>query len=203
MFSGIIEATASILNIEKNGAVLHIYVERPRSFDDIHIGDSIATNGVCLTLEEFDSQQMRFSIGPETLRITRWAETLRPKVILNLERSLRYGDRIHGHMVTGHVDAQAQVIRVQDEGESLFFDIEIPQEFQKYVWPKGSLCVSGVSLTINEVHQNILSFCLVPETLRQTNLRELRTMDLSQGNFLNIEFDYMSKAITKAIEARQ
>jgi riboflavin synthase len=201
MFSGIVETTSSISRIEKNGSVYQVYLQRPSSFDDIRIGDSIATDGVCLTIEEFDAQQMRFSIGPETLRITHWDQRLQPGMELNLERSLRYGDRMHGHLVTGHVDALAKVVEVKDTGESLFFSIEIPPQFKKFVWPKGSLCVVGVSLTINEVKENILNFYLIPETLKRTNLKRLKNLDVSKEN-LNIEFDYMAKAIVNVVEAR-
>lgn len=202
MFSGIVETTSSISRIEKNGSVYQVYLQRPSAFDDICIGDSIATDGVCLTVEEFDAEQMRFSIGPETLRITHWDQKLQPNTELNLERSLRYGDRMHGHMVTGHVDALAKVVDIKDTSESLFFSIEIPAQFKKFVWAKGSLCIAGVSLTINQVENNVLSFYLIPETLKRTNLKNLKTMDLSKENYLNIEFDYMAKAIVNVVEAR-
>jgi riboflavin synthase len=199
MFSGIIEATSPISRIEKNGSVYQIYLQKPANFDDLKIGDSIATNGVCLTVEEFDATAIRFSLGPETLRITGWDKKLQVGTTLNLERSLRLGDRIHGHMVTGHVDAVARVHEIRDTQESLFFSLEVPQEFKKFVWPKGSLCVSGVSLTINEVQKNplVLSFYLIPETLKRTNLKDIKVNDS-----LNIEFDSMAKAVVNVAEAR-
>jgi len=189
MFTGIIESTAQITRLEKNGSVYQILVQKPAGFDDLKIGDSIAVDGVCLTVEKFDDKIIQFAIGPETLKITKWDNTLAKDMILNVERSLRFGDRIHGHLVTGHVDGIGQVIDTLNNDGTLFFAVQIPDAFKKYVWKKGSLCISGVSLTINEVDGDVVSFYLIPETLKKTNLK-----DIKAGDIVNLEFDYMAKA---------
>ncbi len=197
MFTGIIETTAPILKIEKEGAVYRLIMKRPTEFDDIKIGDSIATNGVCLTIEKFDDESMQFAIGPETLNITRWDTRLQKDQHLNLERSLRYGDRVHGHFVTGHVDGVGGVVDVISNDGTLFFAVQIPDEFKKYVWKKGSLAVAGVSLTVNEVDGDVVSFYLIPETLNKTNLKGIKA-----GDSVNLEFDYMAKATVRYQESR-
>lgn len=189
MFTGIIESTAPITRLEKNGSVYQILIQKPEGFDDIKIGDSIAVNGVCLTVEKFDDKTIQFAIGPETLKITKWENSLVKDMSMNVERSLRFGDRIHGHLVTGHVDGIGQVIDTLNNDGTLFFAVQIPDAFKKYVWKKGSLCISGVSLTINEVDGDVVSFYLIPETLKKTNLK-----DIKAGDIVNLEFDYMAKA---------
>lgn len=189
MFSGIIETTSQIISAEKIGSVYQIIVQKPEGFDDLKIGDSIAVNGVCLTVEKFDKGTIQFAIGPETLKITNWENTLGKDSLVNLERSLRFGDRIHGHLVTGHVDAIGKVVDTISTDGTLFFAVQMPEKFKKYVWKKGSMCISGVSLTINEVDSDVVSFYLIPETLKKTNLKNIKA-----GDDINLEFDYMAKA---------
>jgi riboflavin synthase len=197
MFSGIVESTASIVRIEKNGSVYQILVQKPENFDDLKIGDSVAVNGVCLTVEKINPDTLQFAIGPETLKITKWDKNLAKDMVVNLERSMRLGDRIHGHLVTGHVDAVGKVVDVLSNEGTLFFAVQIPDAFKKYVWKKGSLCVSGVSLTVNEVDGDVVSFYLIPETLKKTNLRNIKA-----GDDINLEFDYMAKAAIHYQETR-
>lgn len=197
MFTGIIEITSQISRIEKSGSVYQILIKKPESFDDLKIGDSVCVNGVCLTIEKLNPEAIQFAIGPETLNITKWENILKKDMEMNLERSLRFGDRIHGHLVTGHVDGTARVVDVLSNEGTLFFAVQIPENFKKYVWKKGSLCVSGVSLTINEVDNDVVSFYLIPETLKKTNLKNIRA-----GDEVNLEFDYMAKAAIHFQEMR-
>ena len=123
MFSGIVEATVQVLFIEKRENVVRVQVSRPTNFDDIKIGDSISCNGACLTVEEFDSEKMQFSLANETLNLLKIdAEKLLGQT-WNLERSLRFGDRVHGHLVTGHVEALGEVVRSEGVGESWFLEL--------------------------------------------------------------------------------
>lgn len=189
MFSGIVETTAQIVRIEKNGSVYQILVQKPEDFNDIKIGDSIAVNGVCLTVERINPETLQFAIGPETLKITNWENYLKKDLSLNLERSMRLGDRIHGHLVTGHVDGLGKIVDAISTEGTLFFAVQFPEKFKKFIWKKGSLCVQGVSLTVNEVDNDVASFYLIPETLKKTNLK-----DIKAGDSINLEFDYMAKA---------
>lgn len=187
MFSGIVEATAQLIKKENFSDIQRIWVARPFEFQDLHIGDSIAINGVCLTIEAFDKDQIQFSLGEETLRITGWGEKM-PRV-LNLERSLKLSDRIHGHLVTGHVDTVVPVVEAHKKDEVLELAIELPEEYLGHVWKKGSLCLNGVSLTINEIQGGRLEFYLIPETLKKTTFGEIQV-----GDPINIETDYLAKA---------
>lgn len=197
MFTGIVESTSQITHLEKKGSVYQILLKKPSGFDDIKIGDSICVNGVCLTAEKINSDTLQFAIGPETLKITNWENHLSKDLEMNLERSLRYGDRVHGHLVTGHVDAVGKIVDTLNTDGTLFFAVQIPEKFKKFVWNKGSLCVSGVSLTINDVDNDVVSFYLIPETLKKTNLKNIKA-----GDDVNLEFDYMAKAAIHYQELR-
>ena len=189
MFSGIIESKSKIIRSEKSESVLRIWVQRPAQFDDIKIGDSICTNGVCLTVEKFDSQEIQFCLGQETLHILQNNLTHWLSYGVNLERSLKFGDRVHGHLVTGHVDSIAQVVRAEADGECWQLQIKLPIEHSKFVWKKGSICISGVSLTVNEAQNGLVSVCLIPETMAATNL-----IHFSVGDSITFETDYLAKS---------
>lgn len=190
MFSGIVETSAIVIAAIQKGAVLQIRIERPKAFDDLRIGDSIATDGVCLTLEEFNEESMRFALGPETLKVTGWTLSSVLGRVVNLERSLRLSDRIHGHLVTGHVDATAKIVKLKRQGETLDMEIEIPPPIKAFVWPKGSIAINGVSLTINHTTPAGFTVGLIPETLRRTNLGELQ-----EGGTINLEADNSARGL--------
>jgi riboflavin synthase len=197
MFSGIVEATGSVLSQKKAEGVVRIEVEKPLQFNDLKIGDSIAVNGVCLTLEAFDSQQMTFALAAETLQVLGKALSGFLSGRLNLERSLRFGDRIHGHLVSGHVENLGEVKRREQLGESLYLDVAIASELLPYVWKKGSLTLNGTSLTINDLNSNLVSVCLIPETLKRTNLAEV-----FPGTFVTVEPDFTAKAIVRNLQIK-
>jgi riboflavin synthase len=195
MFSGIVEVQGQILTARRDQGLVFIDVERPTDFSDLKIGDSICTSGVCLTVESFNEKSIRFALGGETLAITGWSEGLLQGKAVNLERSLRLGDRIHGHMVSGHVDATGEVVLVKDLGGSVQVDIKAPESIAQYVWKKGSWAVNGVSLTINDVSQGVVSQCLIPETLRRTNLGNVQV-----GDRVNLEIDMMARGLVSFLE---
>lgn len=190
MFSGIIETTSLILASRDRDGVLEIQIARPEAFTDLKVGDSIACDGVCLTLEQFDSRALTFALGPETLQITGWqADRLNGK-LMNLERSLRLNDRIHGHLVTGHVDARGEVLAAERSGESLKLTVGFPRAFSFYIWPKGSIAMNGVSLTLNRTNATEFDVGLIPETLKRTNLGSLK-----KGDVVNLEIDNMARGL--------
>lgn len=177
MFTGIIESTQIITEVTEKDQSLTIHINKPDFFNDIKVGDSIAVDGVCLTLESFGNE-MIFTLGLETLKILNWKkETLLNKTV-NLERSLRFGDRIHGHLVSGHVDGTTKLIKRQDSGDCLLLDFQMPSNFEIYFWKKGSITVNGVSLTINEITAKAFSVCLIPETIKKTNLEKLAVNEI-------------------------
>ncbi len=190
MFSGIIESKSKVLAISPRNDVFELLVERPKAFEDLKLGDSIANNGVCLTLEKMSSNELQFAVGAETLNITNWKSHLKIGDFMNLERSLRFGDRVHGHMVTGHVDAIGKVVGVERGSETIELEIKIPDEIRRFVWKKGGLAVNGVSLTVNSFEESVVQFLLIPETVKRTNLSDVKI-----GDFVNLEADYVARAI--------
>lgn len=195
MFSGIIEAKSFISSTQDLDRALRIRVQRPVAFDDIKLGDSVAVNGVCLTIEECTSDLLTFTLASETLKIVRWASAPWTRYPVNLERSLRFGDRIHGHLVSGHVDDIGEVVRSESFGDSWLLDVGFDSEKSDLIWKKGSVTIQGVSLTINEIKGSILSVCLIPETVKRTNLSEFKVND-----FVNLEYDWMAKGLIHSFQ---
>jgi riboflavin synthase len=190
VFSGIIETTARVLECRERDGVLEVTVERPAAIKDLGIGDSVAVDGVCLTIERFDDRSMQFALGAETLRVTGWTADRLTEAPRNLESSLRFGDRVHGHLVTGHVDAQSTVNHTEPLGEGLRIVIDTPASLKPYVWSKGSIAVNGVSLTINAVTDTTFAVGLIPETLKRTNLGTL-----GAGSMVNLEIDNFARGL--------
>lgn len=193
MFSGIVEAVSEIKSSQELVNAYRIQLDKPTEFNDLHLGDSIAVDGVCLTVEAFDAERIMFALAAETIRVLNWNPQSWIGKRVNLERSLRFGDRIHGHLVTGHVDSLAQVMRADLEGESFFLDVKVAPSVLPYVWKKGSITINGVSLTVNELKGSVVEVCLIPETLKRTNLGQLKP-----GQQVNIEPDYMARAVVAA-----
>ncbi len=198
MFSGIVESVMPILSSQELENAYRIQIQKPVEFDDLKLGDSIACDGVCLTVEAFDDQSMTFALAAESIRVLKWQPENFQNKKINLERSLRFGDRIHGHLVTGHVDSLGEVTRADLQGESFFLDVKVADSILPYVWKKGSITLNGVSLTINDVSGHQVSVCLIPETMKRTNLGVLHT-----GDSINVEPDYMARAVQRSLELRK
>ena len=195
MFTGFIEATTSVVSAVYKNQSISLVLKRPEKFHDLSTGDSLACNGVCLNLEEFDKQIMKFTIGYETLRITGWKAESIPSTSFNLERSLKFGGAVHGHLVTGHVDVSTQLTKREEKGNCLLVNFQLPEKQKPQIYEKCYIAINGVSLTVNDVDKDQFQVCLVPETLRQTQLGCLK-----KGNFVNIETDYCIKGLVKARE---
>ena len=189
------------MGVEASPQLLRVTLTKPAFFDDIRVGDSICCNGVCLTVEKFDDSKLIFALAAETLRVL-GMQNLDPKKLVgqswNLERSLKFGDRIHGHLVTGHVESLGEITESRQDGESLWMKIKVSQGLRPYLWTKGSVTLHGVSLTVNEIHQNEIQVCLIPETQKRTNLSQLRV-----GDRIHVEPDYMAKAIVRSQELQR
>lgn len=190
MFAGIVESTSSVVGVRDGAGVLHIDIKKPSDFNDIKIGDSVAVDGVCLTVEEIAPESLKMTLGPETLRVTGWTKDRVLNRVFNLERSLRLNDRIHGHLVTGHVDAMSFVTACDWKGAALDLKIAIPDSLRELIWPKGSIAVNGVSLTINQVSDGEFSVGLIPETLKKTNLQLLKV-----GELVTLEADNVARGL--------
>lgn len=207
MFSGIIEACKPVKKAVQNENSWTVYIQRPKHFDDIKFGDSICCNGVCLTLESFDAETMVFTLAQETIQVLKWSNKSdvqfdeKLKTPWNLERSLRLSDRIHGQILSGHVWGIGQVVETQKDADGLFLKINIPIKIRKFIWPKSSLAIHGVSLTVNAVKDldDVSEFVasvevyLIPATIQQTNLAFLRI-----GDWVNLEPDYLAVALIES-----
>jgi riboflavin synthase len=206
MFSGIVETQSKLtfsqvedhLNSESNlnTQKLRIRIEKPIDWSDLKRGDSIALNGICLTLETFSETELEFILGPETLKVIQSVEEFFSRPI-NLERSLLVSSRIHGHLVLGHVDGMAKVVISQGQNNIHYLSILLPESFAPLVWYKGSISLSGVSLTINQVHGSQVDVCLIPETVRATNLTHYQV-----GNLIPFEIDNMARGLARLLEYR-
>ena len=188
MFSGLVEQTSSVFKVSKKEDLLQLKLERPSSFPSVQTGDSFCVDGLCLTLESFDKQSLAFSLGPETLKITGWTPQKIKNKTVNLERSLTLQSALGGHFLTGHIDGLAQVQKLEKKGKSLLLTVLIPGPFKKFFWKKGYIALNGVSLTVNKIKGRSLEVCLIPETLKRSNLSQVK-----EGDDLNFEVDYLSR----------
>lgn len=191
MFSGIVEAQAKVLVADLASGAGPLIVEKPSHINDLKSGDSVSVNGICLTVERVDDSRIQFFVGKETARVTGWAQTgVQTGEFLNLERSLSWGTRIHGHFVTGHVDRSSAILGVEDYGSGRDILIHLPVADLPLIWQKGSVAINGVSLTIHQVGPDFFRVSLIPETLRRTNLGRLQRDDR-----VLVEYDNMARAM--------
>ncbi|MGE0631986.1 MAG: riboflavin synthase [Pseudobdellovibrionaceae bacterium] len=196
MFSGIIEARSPILRTENLDQAVRIFLQKPPDFTDLKLGDSIACDGVCLTLEAQTDSEIVFTAAAETIKVLKWSSQSWQSRVINLERSLRFGDRIHGHLVTGHVDSLGEVLVSETIGDSWILKTKVESSVLPFIWKKGSITLNGVSLTVNAIEDSVVEVCLIPETVKRTNLGLLK-----KGSWINVEPDYMAKAMMRAIES--
>ncbi len=193
MFSGLVETKAKVLDRIEEGEGIRLILSRPSQFDDVAIGDSIATNGCCLTVIELADNFMAFQAGSETLSKTTLG-TLQSGSFVNCERSLKLGDRIGGHLVTGHVDGHGIVDRREDSADWSDFHFKASTSLLVQMASKGSITVDGVSLTIVDVTDRIFSVALIPHTLQCTTLG-----DLAVGDQVNLETDLLAKYVQQQL----
>lgn len=181
MFTGLIATVGKVLEYDGKTLVLST------SFRNLTRGESVSINGVCLTVVRGKGHTAAFEVGPETARVTTLG-ALKPGSPVNLERALRFGDRLGGHWVTGHVEGSGRIIRIAQEGRNYWFDIEVPRRLQRYVLPKGSIAIDGISLTVAAKMKEIVRIMIIPHTMSHTNLKMRRT-----GDLVNLETDLLAK----------
>lgn len=156
--------------------------------DDLRLGDSVAVNGTCLTVVEIDGNRVGFDVAKETLSKTHF----RQGDWVNLERAMRADGRFGGHIVSGHIDGVGKFIKKDFDGMSYIMTFEAPSEIAKYIIKKGSICISGISLTIANIDGRVFSVSIIPHTFENTNLKHLKG-----GDFVNLEADMVAKYIEK------
>jgi riboflavin synthase len=196
MFTGIIEGKGKVLRIERRGEARRLTIEFPSHLTEVQLGDSISINGACLTIVEKGNQTSRLDLSEETISRTVLGE-LKEGDTVNLERALRLNDRLGGHFVTGHIDGIGVITEKKKERDFVNLRVRVPENVSKYVVPKGSIAIDGISLTVNECRGKEILLTIIPYTLEKTTL-----MDKRAGNHVNLEADILGKYVEKLLNRR-
>ena len=196
MFTGLIENVGKVLKIARTGTSGRLDVATAIPEEEIELGDSVAVNGICLTVVDKGSSRVSFDVSPETIDRTAFKQ-LRQGHHVNLERALRLGDRLGGHIVSGHVDCVATIASKREMSGNFVYDFRIPAKFARYVIEKGSVAIDGISLTVNTVSGEGFSVNIIPHTANGTNLRYL-----NPGDVVNIETDILGKYVERLLSTK-
>lgn len=196
MFTGLIEDMGRVVRLEQRGDAASLTVATSLPLAEIALGDSVAVNGVCLTVVSKGEGALLFDVSPESLRTAGFGR-LKPGSSVNLERALRLSDRLGGHLVSGHVDCTATVIDRREISGNFVFSFRIPPAFVVYLAPKGSVTIDGVSLTVNELQGEGFTVNIIPHTARKTTLHMRRP-----GDEVNIEVDILAKYVERLMTCR-
>jgi riboflavin synthase len=196
MFSGIVAEVGTVKAVEGGREAAVLTVEASPAYGEVVIGESIAVNGVCLTVVHRQGSTFAVDVSPETLRATNLGE-LRPGDEVNLERSLCLNDRIGGHLVSGHVDGVGTIIGQRPEANALHYDIQAPKALMRYIVPKGSIAVDGISLTVVACRVDGFQVTIIPHTAAVTTIGHKGI-----GATVNLECDMIGKYVERALQAR-
>ena len=197
MFTGLIEAMGAVARIERRGSSARLVVKAPLPPGEIKLGDSIAVNGVCLTVVGVDPGSFTFDVSPETIDRTAFRQ-LKSGSPVNLERALRLCDRLGGHIVTGHVDCIAVVTGLREVSGNLVVTFRIPREYAGSLIEKGSVAIDGISLTVNSVTAESFAVNVIPHTSVKTTLPAKKP-----GEEVNIETDIIGKYVERLISGKK
>ena len=187
MFTGIIEELGKILSITEK----EICIEAQAVLNGTKTGDSIAVNGVCLTVTHMDGKTFRADVSPETYRVTAFSQ-MKAGAYVNLERAMQAQGRFGGHIVSGHIDGVGIVKNLSKEKDFYKFEVELDKSDSKYVVKKGSITINGISLTVADINENNVKIAVIPHTYENTSLKTLR-----HGDSVNIETDIIAKYVEK------
>ena len=198
MFTGIIQAIGKIAALERRGGDARLRVQAGKlDLADVKLGDSIAVSGVCLTVIELSAKDFTVDVSGETLARTTLGG-LKPGAAVNLEKALLPTTRLGGHLVSGHVDGIGKVLDRRQDARSVRFGVAVPRELGKYIAEKGSVCINGVSLTVNAVRDAEFEVNIVPHTLAETTLGEL-----APGHAVNIEVDLLARYLERLLQGQE
>ena len=199
MFTGIIESVGKVKSMQPMGGDIRLTIEsNDLDFSDVKLGDSIASNGICLTVVELGNNHYSVDVSRETIARTA-LEALKAGHTVNLEKAMLPTTRFGGHIVAGHVDGVGVVSKLQQDARSIYIEIEIPQELAHYTATKGSITVDGISLTTNLVRDNIVSLNIIPHTAQVTNIAKHWLV----GNKVNIEVDIVARYLERLLNKSQ
>jgi riboflavin synthase len=197
MFTGIIEEKGTLLAMQRQGEAYRLTIGASKVLTDVNLGDSIAVNGICLTVTSYRSNQFTVDAVPETVRRTTLSG-LKPGALLNLERAMAAGGRFGGHFVAGHVDAVGHIRGSEREGNAVVYTIQpTDPSVMKYMLPKGSVAIDGISLTIMDVDQDGFRVSVIPHTMVETTLPAK-----AAGDLVNLECDMLGKYIERFLMHR-
>lgn len=191
MFTGIVEETGRIESFSPAAQAWRLRIAAKIALRDVALGDSIAVNGCCLTVARFEDSHLEFDLLEETRRLTNLAVAGAGSAV-NLERSLRFDGKVGGHFVTGHIDGLGLVEVFEQRGNDHYLKVRVPAGGGRYLVPKGSIAIDGISLTVAEVDGDAFAVWLIPHTLAVTNLRDKKV-----GDPINLEFDLIGKYVEK------
>lgn len=195
MFTGIVSATGTIANIDLQAEQGSFRIAAGKlDLGGVKTGDSIAVNGVCLTVTALDEEGFSADVSRETLDCTTLGECVAGERV-NLEKALALGDALGGHLVTGHVDGVGEVQSINPEGDSARLEIQAPPELARYIAPKGSICIDGVSLTVNSVSDSLADLMIIPHTQDQTIIASYKA-----GTRVNIEVDMIARYLDRIVQ---
>lgn len=191
MFTGIIEEVGSVASIRKGAHSCVLTVNASRALEDVHLGDSIATNGVCLTVTSFTSHSFSADVMHETLNRSSLG-SLHIGSPVNLERAMLAGGRFGGHIVSGHIDGVGTISSMKEDDNAVWYTVEAPSNILRYIIEKGSITLDGISLTVAKVTNSNFSVSIIPHTRVQTNLASKKV-----GDVLNLENDLVGKYVER------
>lgn len=197
MFTGIIEELGMIKAVSQDSTRYELTISAKKVLEDVQLGDSIAVNGICLTVTSYSKQDFTVDVMPETLKATS-LQSLGKGSYVNLERAMAAGGRFGGHFVSGHVDTVGRITNREPMANAIYFWIDIDPRFSKLIVPKGSICVDGISLTVVDVAVASFSISIIPHTLTETILQFKQI-----GDIVNIECDMLAKYIDKLLDVRE
>ena len=189
MFSGIIDNTGKVIRIYKRNNNCHLEIYTKMKFKKSEVGSSISCSGACLTVEKYNRNVVKFYVTKETLSKTTF-KLLKKGSLINLEKPLKYGNRLSGHFVQGHVDTTCSIKKIYFIGKSWLINFKLPNKYKKYLVPKGSIAINGASLTIAKILKYGFQVSVIPQTLKLTNL-----FFLKEKYLVNVEFDILGKYI--------
>lgn len=197
MFTGLVEEIGRVDSVLQSAKSSRISIQAKKVLEGVKLGDSIATNGVCLTVTSFDKDQFTVDVMAETMRLSNLKD-LSPGDEVNLERALRLGDRLGGHMVSGHIDGRGKILSFQHEDNAVWVTINCSEELLKYIIYKGSIAIDGVSLTVAYVDEFVFKVSIIPHTREETTL-----LSKNIGDQVNLECDMLGKYIEKLLGSRE